>query len=169
MDVFNSHGKIYEMSASKITGVPFEEFIRHKQETGEHHVLRKKVGKVAELASGFQGGVSAWKNFGADKHLADSVPQGMTIDEYILQQVRKWRDASPSIVNFWYGLENAARSAIQQPGMEFSYRGITYYVQSDILFCRLLSGRTLKYHSPRLHPDVTPWGKEVGTTGHIRW
>jgi DNA polymerase len=161
MDVFNSHGKIYEMSASKITGVPFEEFIRHKQETGEHHPMRKKVGKVAELASGYQGSVSAWKNFGADKHMADSVPQGMTIDDYILQQVRKWREASPSIVNFWYGLENAARSAIQQPGMEFSYRGITYYVQSDILFCRLLSGRTLKYHNPRLHPDVTPWGKEV--------
>ena len=50
MDVFNTHGKIYEMSASKITGIPFDEFIRHKKETGQHHPMRKKVGKVAELA-----------------------------------------------------------------------------------------------------------------------
>ena len=44
--VFRSHGKIYEMSASKITGIPFEEFIKHKAETGSHHPMRKKIGKV---------------------------------------------------------------------------------------------------------------------------
>jgi len=50
IEVFKTHGMIYEMSASKITGIPFEEFISHKKETGEHHPLRKKVGKIAELA-----------------------------------------------------------------------------------------------------------------------
>lgn len=50
LDVFSTHGKIYEMSASKITGIPFEEFLAHKEQTGEHHPLRKKIGKVAELA-----------------------------------------------------------------------------------------------------------------------
>lgn len=50
LEVFRTHGKIYEMSASKITGVPFEEFIKYKEQTGQHHPLRKKVGKVAELA-----------------------------------------------------------------------------------------------------------------------
>lgn len=50
MDVFNGHGKIYEMSAAKITGISFEEMVRYKQETGDHHPMRKKIGKVAELA-----------------------------------------------------------------------------------------------------------------------
>lgn len=49
-EVFRTHGKIYEMSAAKITGIPFEEFARYKAETGDHHPMRKKVGKVAELA-----------------------------------------------------------------------------------------------------------------------
>lgn len=50
IDVFKTHGKIYEMSAAKISGVPFEEIIDYKKRTGEHHPLRKKLGKVAELA-----------------------------------------------------------------------------------------------------------------------
>ncbi len=50
IDVFNTHGKIYEMSASKISGVPFEEFAVYKEANGMHHPLRKSLGKVAELA-----------------------------------------------------------------------------------------------------------------------
>lgn len=50
IDVFQTHGKIYEMSASSITGVPFDEFAAYKKANGMHHPLRKKVGKVAELA-----------------------------------------------------------------------------------------------------------------------
>lgn len=50
IDVFKTHGKIYEMGASKISGVPFEEIIDYKKRTGEHHPLRKKIGKVSELA-----------------------------------------------------------------------------------------------------------------------
>lgn len=50
LDVFRTHGKIYEMSASKITGIPFEEYIRYKNEIGQHHPTRKTIGKVAELA-----------------------------------------------------------------------------------------------------------------------
>lgn len=50
IDVFNTHGKIYEMSASKISGVPFEEFAAYKKANGMHHPLRKSLGKVAELA-----------------------------------------------------------------------------------------------------------------------
>jgi len=50
IDVFSTHGKIYEMSASKITGIPFEEMMQYKKDTGMHHPSRKKIGKVAELA-----------------------------------------------------------------------------------------------------------------------
>jgi DNA polymerase len=157
MEVFRTHGLIYEMSASKITGIPFEDFISHKRDTGQHHPLRKKIGKVAELGGGFGGGVGAYKRFGADEFMSD--------DE-IQQTVTAWRYASPQIagckergiLGLWHGLENAAHSAMFNIGQCFSYNGITYGVKDDVLYCRLLSGRTLKYIRPQLRVGETPWG-----------
>ena len=151
-DVFRTHGKIYEMSASKITGVPFEEFAEHRKRTGQHHPMRKKVGKLAELASGYQGWVGAWKAFGADEFFSD--------DE-IKEAILAWRAASPSIVEFWggqsrnwkpelFGIEGCVINAILHPGQTFQHRGISYVMIGDALICRLLSGRPLTYHRPRL-------------------
>lgn len=159
LEVFRTHGKIYEMSAAKITGIPFEEFLRHKSETGQHHPMRKKVGKVAELASGYQGWVGAWKAFDAPG-----------TDEEIKAAILAWRAASPAIVELWggqfrgrpwdadyrpelYGLEGMAVAALTNPGRWFEYRGIGYFYQGAALYCRLLSGRLLTYHRPRLDPS----------------
>lgn len=161
IEVFRTHGKIYEMSAARITGVPFEEFVAHKERTGEHHPLRKKIGKVAELASGYGGWIGAWKAFGADKHIGD--------DKAIKDAILAWREASPNIVEFWggqvrkhpdkwefkhelFGLEGCAVAAIMNPGQCFTYRMITYGMHEDVLYCRLPSGRFLAYHEPRLTP-----------------
>lgn len=152
LEVFRTHGLIYEMSAAKITGVPFEDFIKHKAETGDHHPLRKKVGKVAELASGYQGGLNAWLQFGADEHLEEWE---------IKEAVQAWRKESPAITAFWYGLQDAAHAAVMSPGQCFSYRRISYGVKDDVLYCQLPSGRKLAYHKPRLTPETLPGGKEV--------
>lgn len=154
-EVFRTHGKIYEASASMITGVPFEEFARHKKETGSHHPLRNTIGKFAELASGFQGWLGAWKAFGADEHLSD---------EEIKTAILAWRAASPAIVEFWggqpswrrseyWGVEGAAVQAVQNPGLAFGHRDISYQCADDVLYCRLPSGRLLTYHRPRLAPS----------------
>lgn len=161
IQVFKTHGKIYELSASKISGIPFQEFLDYKNNTGNHHPLRKKIGKVAELASGYQGSVGAWKAFGADKHFRN--------DDEILAAVRKWRRDNPNIVKFWYGLEDAARSAIQFPGRQFKYRDISYQMSGDVLFCKAFDGRTLQYHNPKLTPGVTPWGREVLKISYMGW
>ena len=165
VDVFKTHGKIYEMSAAKITGVPFETMMQcagyvdltvdnwwESPQTGEHHPHRKKIGKVAELASGYGGGLGAWKQFGAG---------GFMTDPEIETAKKAWRAESPAIVKFWYGLEDAAVNAVKFPGQCFNYNGISYGMKDDILYCQLLSGRKLKYHQARLVPDVTPWGKSV--------
>jgi len=157
IDLFRTHGKIYEKSASDITGVPFEEMLAHKERTGEHHPDRNKYGKYAELACGFGGWIGAWKAFGADKHLSE---------EEIRKAILAWRDASPAIVELWggqvrgkpwaperkelFGLEGAAISAVQNPGKAYAYRMIAYCVVDDVLYCRLPSGRYLTYHQPRL-------------------
>ena len=153
-EVFRTHGKIYEMSAAKITGIPFEAFERHRKETGQH-LSERKLGKVAELSGGFGGWLGAWKAFGADSFMSD---------EEIIRAILAWRAASPSIVEFWggqqrnwqselYGLEGAALTAIYNPGQEFTHRGITFVMRGDALYCRLLSGRYLTYHRPRLAPS----------------
>lgn len=173
IDVFKTHGKIYEMSAAKITGVPFEEFMRHKGYTditspgwwkvktkGDHHPMRKKVGKIAELASGFQGGPGAWCAFGADKHLSE---------QEIRDAIQAWRRESPNIVKFWYGMEDAAVAAVRNPGQCYEYKGITFGMKEDVLYCRLLSGGTLTYHEPRLTPGVTPWGKSIIKLSYMGW
>ncbi len=169
LDVFRTHGKIYETSIAKITGTPLDEILKHKEATGEHHPLRKR-GKVAELASGFGGGVAAWKRFGADKYY-DS-------DEDIREAVRKWRKESPAFSaqmwrdgysGIWEGLEIAARSAIQTPGQCFEFRGISYGVKDKILYCRLLSGDTLQYHNPYIVKSFNDYGREVETIYFEGW
>lgn len=171
IDVFNTHGKIYEMSASKISGVPFEEMMAVKgfdisrpewwtfRPTGHDHPLRKTLGKVAELASAYAGWLGAWKNFGADAFMND--------DE-IKAAILAWRAASPEIEDMWggqfrwcgpgkwdyrpelFGLEGAAIAAIQNPGKCYHVIDITYGMHGDVLYCRLPSGRFLHYHRPRL-------------------
>ena len=159
LEVFRTHGKIYEASASKITGIPLEEIVGHKALHGTKHPLRK-LGKVGELASGYGGWIGAWKNFGADKFLTD---------EEIKKNILRWRDDSPAIVEFWggqyrkhptrwefnpelFGIEGTVVTALLNPGQGYSYRGIAYRhdTSDDVLYCRLPSGRCLCYHQPRL-------------------
>lgn len=157
LEVFRTHGKNYEMSAAKITGVPFEQIIDHKKQTGEHHPLRS-VGKVAELASGYQGAIGAWKRFGADEHLTD---------DQIKQSVKAWRRASPAIVAFWgnqydgklRGCEGCAINSVMHPGVEFAYRGIKFLTKHKTLYITLLSGRHLTYHNAQLTPSSKFYGQ----------
>lgn len=160
-DVFSTHGKIYEMSASKITGTPMHIYDEYKTTNGVNHPDRKKIGKVAELASAYGGWINAWKAFGADMS-----------DEDIKTAILAWREASPEIVDMWggqfrwcgpgkwdympelFGLEGAAISAILNPGQHYQVNDIFYHVSDDILFCTLPSGRKLHYHRPRLADGV---------------
>lgn len=160
-EVFQTHGRIYEVSAAKITGRTLEEYIEYKGRTGQHHPDRK-LGKVAELASGYQGWIGAWKAFGADEFMSD--------DE-VKHAILAWRAASPEIPELWggqpnwrrpeyWGIEGCAVQAVLNPGRAYSYRMFTWWCADDILYCQLPSGRRLTYHRPRLEPserDSAQW------------
>lgn len=170
IDVFNTHGKIYEMSASKISGVPFEEILQYKKDHGRDHPLRKGLGKVAELASGYGGWVGAWLAFGAEEHFDN--------EQQIKDAIIAWREASPEIVEMWggqhrqvgekpwdsvpelYGLEGAAVAAIMNPNQTYQVNDITFGMKDDILLCRLPSGRFLHYHRPKLVPCLDHFKRE---------
>jgi len=159
-EVFRTHGKIYEMSASKITGTPFEDFAKYKEKHGSDHPYRKTIGKVAELASGYGGWIGAWKNFGADKHFSS--------DKEIKEKILAWREASPAIVEFWggqvrksegswsftpelFGVEGAVVKAILMPGRRFKIgEYINVEVLNNVLRLILPSGRVLNYRQPSL-------------------
>lgn len=155
IDLFHGHGKIYEVTAAQLTGTPLDEILSYKEIHGTDHPLRKTIGKVAELASGFQGGAGSWKAFGADKFMSD--------DE-IKTGVRTWRGQNPMIVKFWYEVEKCFKNAVKNPGQVFTYRSVSFAVFNQVLYLLLPSGRTLKYHKPRLHTYFDhQWGREVET------
>jgi DNA polymerase bacteriophage-type len=157
IDVYNSHGMMYEMTAAKITNTPFEEFIRVKKETGKHHHLRR-LGKVASLASGYQGHLGAWVRFGADEFLSE---------QEIKDSANAWRRANPMIVKLWHELQSASHMAVNNPGHLFIYNGIVYIYRKniDVLFCKLLSGRSIVYHKPRLSVDEKRGGFQLSYEG----
>ena len=138
MDVFAEGGDIYCSSASQMFKVPV---VKH----GVNGHLRQK-GKVAELACGYGGGVSALKAFGADK-------MGLTEQE-MQDIVTQWRAASPTIPKLWRDVEKAAKRALENPGRTFSVPcGVKYRKDADALRCKLPSGRVLTYWGARLDND----------------
>lgn len=141
-EVFATHGKIYEATASQMFGVPVDRIAKGNPE----YALRQK-GKVATLALGYQGGTSALIAMGA-------LQMGLT-EEELPDIVHRWRQANPRIRDLWYAVENAALSVMQtaQPqaiyGLIFALEGDQVYGQS-FLTVKLPSGRKLYYPKPFL-------------------
>jgi len=137
LDVFNSHGKIYEASASQMFGVPIEQITKGSP-------LRQK-GKVAELALGYQGSVGALKQMGA-------IEMGLK-EEELPELVSTWRIANPRIVQFWRDVEGAALEAVRNQKTVTLHHRLEFRYESGILFLRLPSGRRLAYVRPRVEVD----------------
>ena len=137
LDVFRTHGKIYEASASAMFGVPIEKIKKGNPE----YALRGK-GKVAELALGDQGGVSALISMGA-------LSMGL-LEEELPDIVSRWRASNPRIREFWYSVENNAVDTVQYGAVHSLLKGITFHRDRDYLFIRLPSGRDLFYYHPEI-------------------
>ena len=133
LDVFNGHGKIYEASAAQMFHVPIESVKKGSK-------LRQQ-GKVAELALGYGGGFGAMKKM--DK--AGTIP-----DDEIPMIISNWRKASPRICKFWYNVEGAAKTAMEERRTVKLKHGITFSYINHILFIGLPSGRKLAYYNARI-------------------
>ncbi len=132
-DVFKNNGDIYCASASAMFGVPVE---KH----GMNSNLRQK-GKIAELALGYGGSVGALTAMGA-------LDMGLK-EEELQPLVDAWRKANPNIVQFWWDVDRAVKTAIKQKTTT-ECRGIYFICKSGMLFIKLPSGRRLAYVKPRI-------------------
>ena len=141
-EVFATHGKIYEATASQMFGVPVERIAKGNPE----YSLRQK-GKVATLALGYQGGVNSLISMGA-------LSMGLT-EEELPEIVDRWRQANPRIVDLWYQVGNAAL-AVMESAQQQAIRGLVFALEGDLLYgqsfltVRLPSGRKLFYPKPFL-------------------
>ena len=162
LEVFRSHGKIYEATASQMFGVPIDRIRKGNPE----YALRQK-GKVATLALGFGGNAGALINMGALK-------MGLA-EEELPEIVRRWREANPNICRYWKKVEGAALQTLRtgRPNaagrVQFSLQG-----SADgqvFLTAALPSGRSLYYAHPgigagKFGEAVTYWGVQQSSR---RW
>lgn len=133
LQVFETHGKIYEASASAMFHVPIEEITKTSP-------LRQK-GKISELALGYGGAVGALTSMGALKMgLAEEELPGL---------VSTWRSANPHITAFWWAVDEAAVTAVRDKKPSKVGR-VSFEYKSGILFVTLPSGRKLSYVKPRM-------------------
>ena len=147
LEVFRTHGKIYEAAAAQMFGVPFEDIRKGRPE----YAYRQK-GKVATLALGYQGGTGALINM-------DALRMGIPEDD-LPDIVDRWRQANRKIVEFWWALDAASKHTVQTgrpaelPGGKVAFaREIDRENGLDFLTIRLPSGRKLYYAQPHMGQD----------------
>ena len=148
LEVFKTHGKIYEASASQMFGVPIERIKKGNPE----YALRQK-GKVAELALGYQGGAGALINMGA-------LDMGIPEDD-LPDIVQRWRDTNKRICDLWYKMNSAAVEAIStgySVGIGRLLVSCEYDAAHEVEYLTVLlpSGRKLYYNSPQIGENK--WG-----------
>ncbi len=166
LDVFHTHGKIYETTASELTGKPLQFYLDYRKANDKHHPDRQLYGKIPTLANGFGAYIGGWRRFDDEGILGS--------DAEVKALIFKTWAKNPNICELWggqtrnkfgkdrqgrpaneypeyYGLEGAAVQAVLKPRTAYAYRGIRYQVHNDILYCMPPGGGApLVYHEPRL-------------------
>lgn len=130
---------IYELTYAKSFGVPVDSVLDPSPE--------RQIGKVMELAFGYQGGKGAFHTMGRAYGVSATDAKA---DEF----KTAWRAAHPATKATWRELENAAILAVQDPGVPYKAgypgRHVTYKKVGTFLWCLLPSGRALCYAYPKI-------------------
>lgn len=161
LEVFRTHGKIYEASAAAMFNVPMASITKASP-------YRAK-GKIAELALGYQGGEGALLRMGA-------LEMGLELHE--LNPLKEaWRAANLKIAGqsykgqepgLWELLNTAALECVMHKTPRDVVKGMRFRYANAGLFFRLPSGRELCYVQPKIEegdygPEVTFWGQNQMT------
>lgn len=148
LDVFSTHGKIYEASASQMFKVPIEDIKKGSE-------LRQK-GKIAELALGYGGSVGALSSMDRKRSIPEEELPGL---------VKSWRNANPNITKFWWDCDKAAKKVIKERTTVCMQYGLKFIYDPGVLFIQLPSGRKLSYIRPKIEPHETFSGDKITYEG----
>lgn len=148
---------------------------------------QRQIGKVQELALGYQGAVGSFLNMASvyGMKIADLVPAvkaAVTPDDWFAQMDRYrgardkhglpqeqwaavkivimgWRDAHPKLVQGWWDLQDAAVEAVANPGtITYVFDGKARYLrQGTWLYLCLPSGGIINYCNPELEIRTERW------------
>lgn len=154
---------LYALAYAKSFGVSPAD-VMHNKDHGDGSM--RQIGKVQELALGYQGGKGAFQSM--------AQIYGIEVTDDRAEEIKwAWRDAHPATVRHWYDLEEAASAAVRAPGVVFRAGRVAYVVSAGFLWCRLPSGRLLAYRSPWLAMKDTPVGSRevihfMGISGYTK-
>ncbi len=149
MEVFNTHGKIYESSAEQM-------FHLEPGSVKKGNPMRQK-GKIAELALGYGGSVGALKSMGA-------LDMGLE-EEELKPLVNSWRAANTAITKFWWDTDAAARRTIQTKEPVKLPHGMGFFKKGPVLKLVLPNGRELSYVKPALIDDSITYEGTLQSSG----
>jgi DNA polymerase len=138
---------LYVMAYAKAFNVKPEDVIENKK-SGNGSM--RQIGKILELSMGYQGSVGAFAKMGGEA-------MGLSENE-VRQLVRAWRKSNKRIQSFWYDIENAAKSAVDEQGTTAKAGLVQFDARKDNrgvlwLRMRLPSGRYVCYYRPRIADD----------------
>jgi len=137
--------EMYKMNAVAVFAVDYEAVTSDQ----------RQIGKVIELACGYQGWVNAFAAMG--KSYGVSIPE-----EEAAEHISRWRGTRQKTVQFWRGMNAAAIQAVQT-GKPKAFRGITFGLRGEWLHMRLPSGRLLSYYDPKISREVDLYEREKDT------
>lgn len=166
---------LYLLAAAGVYNCSLEEALQHRQ-----------IGKVCELSLGYQGGPRAFakmsKTYGVRiADLFDGIwstttedyrdrawegwksrgyTMGLSERGWLAAEVIKlaWRDKNHRISAYWNEVEDAAVTAVANPG-EIAHAGVIRFRKvGSFLFCMLPSGSAICYPYPTIKMSKTPWG-----------
>ena len=121
----------YCITACRIFGKPIGTYTKDSPE--------RNSGKTCDLAFGYAGGVNAFRKF------SDAFT-----DEEVKAFNKDWRAAHPNIRKYWYRLDKAAWTAVQNRGRVVRCGVVTFKCNGAFLQLTLPSGRKLSYPQPRI-------------------
>ena len=146
---------------------------------------QRRIGKVAELALGYQGGWRAFMSMAAnygvkvpedvrivsDDELKDASGKKLTEEQGRWQKwaapiVKAWRREHPNIVRFWVEMEQTVYETVRT-GKTHIWGNIKWGIEGNFLHCKLPSGRMLSYYDPQIKDKKAPWGEVKSTTSYM--
>jgi DNA polymerase len=146
---------------------------------------RRHVGKVMELASGYQGGHGAYLKFGLTEEklndLCDTVEVAVDPEDWKKAEekydgghglskrhwtglrivIDKWRAKHANTKVLWFEMEEAAISAVESPGDKFQVGRVTFQMLGSFLVAHLPSKRQIVYPYPETRWTDAPWTETV--------